>query len=58
MTHNSDAKEDRLEDARRKANKIVAAFDCVPVELTGSIHAWRHGGGRDLSRLVEGARSD
>lgn len=41
---------------RRQAVDIVAAFDSVEMDFDGSGHAWRHGGGRDLSRLAEEAR--
>jgi hypothetical protein len=41
---------------RRQAVEIVAAFDSVEIDLDGSHHAWRYGGGRDLSRLAEDAR--
>ncbi|SCE67543.1 DUF2191 domain-containing protein [Micromonospora mirobrigensis] len=41
---------------RRHAKEIVAAFDQVEMDFSGSIEAWRHGGGRDLSRLTEDAR--
>jgi Arc/MetJ family transcription regulator len=41
---------------RRKATEIVAAFDSVTMDFTDYEHAWRYGGGRDLSRLVEEAR--
>jgi Arc/MetJ family transcription regulator len=41
---------------RRRAVDIVAAFDSVEMDFAGSADAWRHGGGRDLSRLEEDAR--
>jgi Arc/MetJ family transcription regulator len=41
---------------RRRAAEIVAAFDGVEMDFSGSEEAWRHGGGRDLSRLAEDAR--
>jgi Arc/MetJ family transcription regulator len=41
---------------RRKATEIVAAFRSVELDFTDYDHAWRYGGGRDLSRLVEEAR--
>ena len=41
---------------RRQAQEIVAAFDSAPMDFEGSGEAWRYGGGRDLSRLVEDAR--
>jgi hypothetical protein len=40
---------------RRKAAEIIAAFDSVDLDFTGSSEAWGYGGGRDLSRLVEDA---
>lgn len=42
---------------RRQAIDIVAAFDSVEVDFTGSHRAWRFGGGRDLSRVEEDARA-
>lgn len=42
---------------RRRAREIVAAFDQVEMDFTGSDEAWRYGGGRDLSRLAEDARN-
>jgi Arc/MetJ family transcription regulator len=41
---------------RRRAVDIVAAFDSVEIDLSGTEHAWRYGGGRDLSQLAEAAR--
>jgi len=41
---------------RRQAVEIIAAFDAVSVDLDRSADAWRYGGGRDLSQLVEDAR--
>lgn len=41
---------------RRQAKDIVAALDSVPMDFSGSGHAWGHGGGRDLTRLAEDAR--
>ncbi|MGC4876504.1 type II toxin-antitoxin system VapB family antitoxin [Micromonospora sp. DT43] len=41
---------------RRQAREIVAAFDQVEMDFTGSADAWRYGGGRDLERLTEQAR--
>ncbi|MBQ1052320.1 type II toxin-antitoxin system VapB family antitoxin [Micromonospora sp. C51] len=41
---------------RRQAREIVAAFDQVEMDFTGSAEAWRYGGGRDLGRLVEDGR--
>lgn len=42
---------------RKKAVEIAAAFADVPVDVEGSERAWRYGGGRDLARLAEDARS-
>ncbi len=42
---------------RRKAAEIVAAFDSVTMDFDGSEAAWGYGGGRDLGRLVDDARS-
>ncbi|MER7009101.1 type II toxin-antitoxin system VapB family antitoxin [Dactylosporangium sp. NPDC000555] len=41
---------------RRKAAEIVAAFDSVQIDFSGSEHGWHYGGGRDLSQLAENAR--
>jgi hypothetical protein len=41
---------------RKQAAEIMAALDSVEMDFTGSGEAWRFGGGRDLSRLVEDAR--
>jgi hypothetical protein len=41
---------------RKQAKEIIAAFDSVPMDFSGSAEAWRYGGGRDLSRLAEDAR--
>ena len=41
---------------RKQAVDIVAAFDSVQMDYAGSGDAWGHGGGRDLSKLVEKAR--
>jgi hypothetical protein len=42
---------------RKQAVEIVAAFDSVTMDFTGSDLGWRYGGGRDLSRLEEDARA-
>ena len=42
---------------RRQAQEIVAAFDQVAIDLPDSDRAWGYGGGRDLDRLAEEARS-
>ncbi|MEV4494205.1 type II toxin-antitoxin system VapB family antitoxin [Micromonospora arborensis] len=41
---------------RRQAREIVAAFDQVEMDFSGSADAWRYGGGRDLELLAEQAR--
>ncbi|WP_433316527.1 type II toxin-antitoxin system VapB family antitoxin [Micromonospora sp. CA-269861] len=41
---------------RRQAREIVAAFDQVEMDFSGSVDAWRYGGGRDLDSLTEQAR--
>ena len=41
---------------RRQAREIIAAFDSVDMEFSGSAEAWRYGGGRDLSTLAEDQR--
>jgi Arc/MetJ family transcription regulator len=41
---------------RRQAREIIAAFDSVDMDFSGSAEAWRYGGGRDLSTLVEDQR--
>ena len=41
---------------RKQAREILAALDSVPMDFTGSEDAWRYGGGRDLSKLIERAR--
>lgn len=43
---------------RRQAAEIVAALNSVEMDFTDSDTAWRYGGGRDLSRLVEHARAE
>jgi hypothetical protein len=43
---------------QRKATDILAAFDRVEMDFGDSADAWRYGGGRDLSRVVEDARTD
>jgi hypothetical protein len=42
---------------RRRAVDIITALDSVEMDYEGSEHSWRYGGGRDLSRLAEDARS-
>lgn len=41
---------------RKQAAAIVAAFDAVPIDVSGSDHGWGYGGGRDLSTLESDAR--
>ena len=43
---------------RKKAAEIIALLDSAEMDHTGSADAWRYGGGRDLSRLVEAAREE
>ncbi|MEU8422092.1 type II toxin-antitoxin system VapB family antitoxin [Micromonospora sp. NPDC048835] len=42
---------------RRQAREIVAAFDQVEMDFSGSADAWRYGGGRDLGSLAEQPRN-
>jgi Arc/MetJ family transcription regulator len=48
----------RMQALRIEAARIVEAFDSVPMDFSGSAEAFGYGGGRDLSRLAEDARSD
>ncbi len=43
---------------RKKAAEIMALLDSAEMDHTGSAEAWRYGGGRDLSRLLEKAREE
>jgi Arc/MetJ family transcription regulator len=43
---------------RKQAAEIMAAFDSVPMDFSGSGEAWGYGGGRDLAGLAENARAD
>jgi hypothetical protein len=45
-------------DRRLEAAEIVAAFDGVTMDFSGSDRAWRYGGGRDLSHLEADASAD
>jgi hypothetical protein len=45
----------RAQALKAEAAEIVAAFDSVAMDFTGSADGFRHGGGRDLSRLAERA---
>ncbi|WP_427894330.1 hypothetical protein ACQHIV_13870 [Kribbella sp. GL6] len=38
------------------ARALIATFNQVSMDFTGSAEAWRYGRGRDLSRLAERAR--
>lgn len=40
----------------RRAMQMIATFEAVEMDFSGSADAWRYGGGRDLSRLAEKAR--
>jgi hypothetical protein len=35
---------------------MMAVLDSIEMDYSGSDHAWRYGGGRDLSRVLEDAR--
>jgi hypothetical protein len=48
----------RMQALRIEAAHIVEAFDSVPMDFSGSGESFGYGGGRDLSRLTEHARSD
>jgi hypothetical protein len=41
---------------RKLAAEVSADLDGLDIDYSGSADAWRLGGGRDLSRLVEDAR--
>jgi hypothetical protein len=41
---------------RKKAAEIMALLDDAELDFEGSADAWRFGGGRDLSRVIEDAR--
>jgi Arc/MetJ family transcription regulator len=43
---------------RKQAADIVAAFDSVTMDFTGSGDSWGYGGGRDLEHLEEDARQE
>jgi Arc/MetJ family transcription regulator len=43
---------------RRQAREMLAAFDSVEMDFTGSEQAWRFGGGRDLSALEADQRGE
>jgi hypothetical protein len=43
---------------RKKAKEVIAAFDAIgDLDFSGSEESFRFGGGRDLERLVEKART-
>ena len=46
----------RAQAVKDQAARILAAFDSVTMDFTGSQDAFGYGGGRDLSRLAEQAR--
>jgi hypothetical protein len=46
-----------MQAPRVEAARIVEAFDSVPMEFSDSMESFGYGGGRDLSRLAEDARS-
>jgi Arc/MetJ family transcription regulator len=47
----------RVQAVKEEADRILAAFDSVPMDFGGSGDAFGYGGGRDLSQLEEQARS-
>jgi len=47
----------RAQAVKDQAARILAAFDSVTMDFTGSENAFGYGGGRDLSRLAEQART-
>lgn len=47
----------RAQALKAEAMEIIAAFDSVHLDFTGSPDAFGYGGGRDLSRLAEDARA-
>jgi Arc/MetJ family transcription regulator len=46
----------RAQAVKDQAAKILAAFDSVTMDFTGSEESFGYGGGRDLSRLADQAR--
>jgi Arc/MetJ family transcription regulator len=42
---------------KQQAKDIMHALNSVEMDFSESIHSFRYGGGRDLSRLEEDARS-
>lgn len=47
----------RVQAVREQAARILAAFDSVEMDFTKSGEAFGYGGGRDLNRLEDAARS-
>src|SRR5690348_8251599 len=47
----------RAQAVKDQAARILAAFDSVAMDFTGSEEAFGYGGGRDLSRLAAEART-
>ena len=43
---------------RKRAREAVELLNSIEFDLTDSDQAWRYGGGRDLSKLVERAREE
>lgn len=48
----------RIQALRVEAAQILEAFDSVPMDFADSADSFRYGGGRDLSRLADDARTD
>lgn len=47
----------RVQAVREQADGILAAFDSVPMDFSGSGDGFGYGGGRDLSQLEDQARN-
>ena len=47
----------RAQAVKDQAARILAAFDSVAMDFSGSEAAFGYGGGRDLSRLADEART-
>lgn len=41
---------------RKRAKDLIATLDDIELDVGASADAWRHGSGRDLSKLEEDAR--
>ena len=41
---------------RKQAKEVVAVLDSAEMYYSGSVDAWRFGGGRDLARVIEDAQ--